>query len=892
MKRSLIVLLTIAVLLFAFAGVAAASEEASASKLNALGIIEGYPDGTFGLERNITRAEFTKVAVVLAGLQDAADLLKDTPSQFTDVKAGVWYTGWINLAASQGFVKGYPDGTFKPNDNISYSEVLTVLLRIVGYNDNLPGMWPTNYISKAAQLGVTKGVSFDAKGMAVRGKVFILADQTLDQDVVQWKASDGIFEEKSPVRTLLEDTFDGFVSKEVFIKDWSYDPNKDEFTLLDLVRIESHDGNAAFSTGYPSIKVAKNAVISGAKSVPDLSGKIAIFLLNDDDEAVSIIVKDYGVVTDKDILRVSDTRVETDKDGKRYTLAAANIPVTGFGSSASDWSDVNSNQSADRLTLMLNKKGEVVAIKKNDFANYAILSEVTAAKRIVYHDNFGSNPRITDQLTSSVDYMIIKGGEIVGLDALKEYDTLRVSKNAKGLAWLIYVSSEKVTGELDSIEINSSNQVTKIKVDGKSYDVKNPATLSFSTDGDSFAALTSADTLDAYYGEEVTLILNGLGKVGAIIADEAGTSGWMYGVVKTWSLDYKGGGASAPGSDIGKDKINSITILTENGSKKYTVTSDSDSSARNVDPNSEPISFDKGSFVKFNLDDDGAIKNFDVQGKIADLGTEGKLVGNKDKDTWQVQIGGVWYTLTADTVIFDISEPDSDDWQVVGRSAGWDALNANRVYVKISGGHEVEYLVTTLPATTTGDYAVVMGKGVNKDGRYVTINDGGTTTTYNTVSNSVPANYNDLRKHQIVEYNISGSKLSSATILVGRQDGTTNEGFNWELKAGATSVADGATHAVKAKYSVAGDVYQFEVTRVNRTQNSVQIKLFDKNGNIVQNSGSEVVYNLVVDKDTVIYDISGDNPVYADLDDVFVGSVVGFGIKTNTNIITWMAIIE
>ncbi|HHY59211.1 MAG TPA: S-layer homology domain-containing protein, partial [Clostridia bacterium] len=122
--RKLVALLVALTFLFSIVApvMAATPSEAekAADKLNVLGIIEGYPDGSFGLDRNITRAEFAKIAVVAAGLKDAAEQLVNFPSQFSDVKVGEWYTGWINMAASQGFVKGDPAGTFRPNDNITY----------------------------------------------------------------------------------------------------------------------------------------------------------------------------------------------------------------------------------------------------------------------------------------------------------------------------------------------------------------------------------------------------------------------------------------------------------------------------------------------------------------------------------------------------------------------------------------------------------------------------------------------------------------------------------------------------------------------------------------------------------------------------------------------------
>ena len=59
----------------------------------------------------------------------------------------------------------------------------------MGYNDNLPGDWPTN-TSSAVALEITKGISFDAKAFAVRGEVFMMADKALDTEMVKWVSDD------------------------------------------------------------------------------------------------------------------------------------------------------------------------------------------------------------------------------------------------------------------------------------------------------------------------------------------------------------------------------------------------------------------------------------------------------------------------------------------------------------------------------------------------------------------------------------------------------------------------------------------------------------------------------------------------------------------------------
>ena len=214
-KRMLALVLAL-VMLFSLTSFAGAANYADVSddlvpvlnRLTALGIIEGYPDGTFKPERNITRAEFAKIAVITMGLEKSADLLANVPSQFKDVKVGDWYTKYINVAANQGILKGYPNGNFRPEANITEAEALTIVLRLLGYNDNLPGKWPYNYVTQADRLGLIDA-GFSAGAFATRAGIARLVNDALTKNVVRW-----VDESFTPqAKTLIEANLNGFVSE-------------------------------------------------------------------------------------------------------------------------------------------------------------------------------------------------------------------------------------------------------------------------------------------------------------------------------------------------------------------------------------------------------------------------------------------------------------------------------------------------------------------------------------------------------------------------------------------------------------------------------------------------------------------------------------------------------
>lgn len=111
-------------------------------------ILEGYPDGTFRPGNFITRAELATIAARF----DELSFLEE--NVFPDVE-GHWAEKYINSAAAKGWVEGYPDGTFKPDDYITRAEFVTLVNRVLQrrvrledilsearqFPDLLPGKW-------------------------------------------------------------------------------------------------------------------------------------------------------------------------------------------------------------------------------------------------------------------------------------------------------------------------------------------------------------------------------------------------------------------------------------------------------------------------------------------------------------------------------------------------------------------------------------------------------------------------------------------------------------------------------------------------------------------------------------------------------------------------------
>jgi hypothetical protein len=118
------------------------------STISNMGIVKGYPDGTFNPGSAITRGELAAIAARFAKVMD---MKQGGSTSFSDI-SGNWAQDDIRYAAAIGWVNGYPDGTFKPDRPITRAEVMTLVNRMLervpeGADDLLAGemvIWTDN----------------------------------------------------------------------------------------------------------------------------------------------------------------------------------------------------------------------------------------------------------------------------------------------------------------------------------------------------------------------------------------------------------------------------------------------------------------------------------------------------------------------------------------------------------------------------------------------------------------------------------------------------------------------------------------------------------------------------------------------------------------------------
>lgn len=131
------------------------------------GYLKGYPDGTFKPDNSITRAEFVRIANNYFGFKNKGN------ENFSDVNSSDWFYNDICIAKEEGYIDGYDDGTFKPDKNITREEAAKIIVSIQGKVDvNIDKInnftdgymvsdWAKKYVEGAIETGYIKG---DDKG--------------------------------------------------------------------------------------------------------------------------------------------------------------------------------------------------------------------------------------------------------------------------------------------------------------------------------------------------------------------------------------------------------------------------------------------------------------------------------------------------------------------------------------------------------------------------------------------------------------------------------------------------------------------------------------------------------------------------------------------------------
>lgn len=696
LAMTLIFLVTAVMPAFAITG------EEQAQTLKDLGIIEGYEDGELRLEQTITRAEMCVVLSKMAGMQDAAQLLVDDLAEFSDVKVSAWYTGYINLASQNNWVSGYPDGTFKPNNEVTNAEALAMILNVLGYgNGELPGTWPTNYMIKAEELGLIGDLSVVAGEHALRGWVFSYAHAALDVEIVNWSEDQQSFivQDESLIDGLAVSSSGTVTIVDAYLMVGS--------VLDDTDRTVQYKNYDFFSVASLQ-EVAVLPFVSGYYDVDDgfdirpYVGIPTDFYLNAEEEIIA--VKETEEVMVAPLIKATgagyfylDNDDEDVYRGHTNGIGIVNEQLIDWGLD---------HVTGGTLRYVLDDEDMIIFAEFVDFdpedENY-----VDGDGLVDDVDINGDEVSITfkneeGDLDLDLDDDILVFGTVTSVQDIQEYDVLTWNEEGSDIA--IYVTRDMVEGIADRYSS------TYISVGDVNYDFAYEVSASYD-DGEIFEAKDDSFDASDLSEEEVTLYLNGVGELYVAVTDaEAGI------------------GVAFVTDELESDEEYGVTtyrveLLFLNG-EYATVYFEED-----MVPDAG--SYD-GTFVEYSLNNDGEIDLFRTYvGESSDDITYLDEEDTRDYERLVADDGDKYYA-TNDSV-FILADPDDDGAYDDAQLISWTAIQSigdagdvtGEAFADSSG--DITYCVFYEPIVgEAGDYSVYLDKWFVVGDDYVSfINEAG-----------------------------------------------------------------------------------------------------------------------------------------------------------------------
>ena len=364
-----------------------ASYYPAVSLLSSLGIIKGYEDGTFGPDRDVTRAEFSVMlmrAMALSGV--ASNDMNGMP--FSDVEGVVsWAGGDIKTAYTMGIINGMGDGTFAPDEKVTYEQALKMVVCALGYypvalqavGGDESKIWPNGYINVATQLKLNAGIGGAGENSAKRWDIAKIIYNALEVELLEEiKSNTGDLGYRKNDKTLLKDYLNVYYSTGEILAD--------EKTTIYSTRT-ARPGEALI---YDNEKRENLTVYTGDVSTDGLVGLSVKYYYKEDANGDRTIVHLEKKTNADSILTLTSDMIDsvsgTIKNGFtfNYWENSSDRNTTKVSTSENPLVSINgravTSTTADDL---FPESGEVVLIDSNNDGNYNKINVTSYATYVV-----------------------------------------------------------------------------------------------------------------------------------------------------------------------------------------------------------------------------------------------------------------------------------------------------------------------------------------------------------------------------------------------------------------------------------------------------------------------------------------------------------------------------
>lgn len=412
----------------------------TAAVLDALGIMQGVGGGSFAPGKALTRAQFCKLAVTAMGVTDVSPYASYTI--FPDVKHSHWAAPYINAAVrhpelkEKAIIRGYADGSFGPDKIVSYGEVCTMLLRMLGYKEEDVGpFWPADYIAQAQAIGLTDGVTItDARAAVKRGDAAVLLLNALNTDK---KGEEG--------STLLDKVASSTVKDCILLE-----TGKTHSGLAADAALFYEDGVVDAESPRKTAGTLDSSMIGvyGTIVIGKGSSKVAVGVIPNGNKTEA-----YEVVNaEADRIVTTNGTLRPDRKTKLY-ISRDHV--------MNEYENVWANlQSGDTLSLYYNEYGVLQLM--------AVLPKTTAGAAHSFVYGLATSRRIP------AEYTIIKNGAKIDASKLKKYDVVTLdAANRQAI-----VSDTRLSGKYQTDSTTYSHP-SQVEIMGQKFSVSSEAAATF-----------------------------------------------------------------------------------------------------------------------------------------------------------------------------------------------------------------------------------------------------------------------------------------------------------------------------------------------------------------------------------------------------------------------------
>lgn len=358
MKKRILSLLLAAVVLLGSAPAAFAASEVSDSVIEqvvrAAGIMVGDASGNMNLDKTVTRAEYAKMLVAASTYKDKVSGVSNS-SPFSDVPYTHWAVGYIKTAVAQGWLTGYLDGSYKPDNTVTLEEAATGALKLLGYTtEDFSGSYPYGQLALYESLGLdTKVTASQGTAMTRRNMMYLF------YNLLNAETRDGQVYAQTLGYTLNDNGEIDYLS---MVSDTMQGPYVVEGSLSDIV---SGDNKTVYRNGYASTADA---------------------------------VQKYDVVyyNDSAIWAYANAVTGTYQSASPSTSSPTSVTVAGntyeieTSDAAFELSTLGGLNIGDIVTLLLGRDGKVAAALPADEYATGVAGVVTAVGTGTYYNAVGN----------------------------------------------------------------------------------------------------------------------------------------------------------------------------------------------------------------------------------------------------------------------------------------------------------------------------------------------------------------------------------------------------------------------------------------------------------------------------------------------------------------------